>query len=167
MSLDWQDSTSPARIKALAAAHKSGEFDSTVPTWDIYCDLRNSIIWALLATGFPARSEWAITEGNWPEVFCRLQIYEAVHGCQRTYNNGDLASREMFYTPEEIRSLIGLSVNVGNKTAAEFRKHIFMRLEDRAKQQLDECIDPPQRYIDDPYRREKLFAPTSVKEKAE
>ncbi len=163
MSLNWKDNDSPARVKALAAAHASGEFDHTVPTWDIYCDLRDTMIWALLMTGFPARSEWAINEGNWQEVYCRLQVLETVIGCQRRYNNGDLASREMFYTPEEVRSLVGLAVNVGNKSNAEFRKDMFRRLEEESKHKLDRLINPKPSDENDPYWREKRYAPTEMK----
>lgn len=167
MSLDWQDSTSPARVKALAAAEASGEFDHTVPTWDIYCDLRNSVIWALLITGFPARSEWAITEKNWTEVYCRLQILETVLGCQRRYNNGaDNPTRDMYFTPEEIKSLVGLRVNVGNKSHAEFRNEMFERLETTAKSKLDNFINPLESRAEDPYYWEKLFAPDHVKEES-
>jgi hypothetical protein len=164
MSVNWQDSTSPARLYAIAAAEASGEFVSTGTTWGIYCDLRDALIWSLLATGFPSRSTWAITEKNWEQVYSRVAIYEAVRGCQRTYNNGDKPSREVFFTPEEIRSMIGFSVNAGTKSDAEFRKWIFMHLEGDAIRTLDQCIDPPQRDTDDPYRWEKMYAPTPSKE---
>jgi hypothetical protein len=164
MSVNWQDSTSPARLYAIAAAEASGEFVSTGTTWGIYCDLRDALIWSLLITGFPTRSEWAITEGNWNEIYCRLNILEKVNGCYRTYNNGSKTSRKIFFTPEEIKSMIGLSVNAGNKSANEFRTYIFQRLEADAVSSLDRCINPSERDTDDPYRWEKIHAPVLVKE---
>jgi hypothetical protein len=164
MSVNWQDSDSEARKYAYAAAMESGEFDCSGTTWGIYCDLREALIWTLLLTGFPTRSEWAITEGNWSEMYCRLHILEKVNGCYRTYNNGDKASREVFFTPEEVKSMIGLSVNAGNKSAADFRTYISQRLEADATNSLDRCTNPSPRDVDDPYRWEKLLAPTLVKE---
>jgi hypothetical protein len=163
MSVNWQDSTSPARVYALAAAEITGEFDSEGTTWGIYCDLREALIWALLATGFPPKSDWGITEKNWEKVYSRLAIWETVRGCSRTYNNGNKASREVFFTPEEIRSMIGFSVNAGTKSDAEFRKFIFNHLEGDAHTTLERCINPAQIDIDDPYRWERIYAPKEVK----
>lgn len=159
MSVNWRDEDSAARIKALAAAEASGEFDSTVPTWDIYCDLREALIWSLLATGFPGKSEWAITEKNWKEVFVRLHILERTRGCFRIYNNGNHALREMYFTPHEIKSMVGLSVNAGNKTNTEFMKHIFSLLESDARGELERFTKPSDRDIEDPYYWEKLSEP--------
>jgi hypothetical protein len=164
MSVNWKDTDSEARVYAYAAAMESGEFDSEGTTWSIYCDLREALIWALLATGFPPNSDWGITKKNWEQVYLRLAIWETARGCSRTYNNGDNASREVFFTPEEIRSMIGFSVNAGTKTNAEFKKFIFMHLEGDANTKLDRCVNPAKRDIDDPYRWEKMYAPTHVKE---
>ena len=131
MSVSWQDTDSPARLKAHAAANASGEFDHTVPTWDIYCDLREALIWALLITGFPPKSGWGINDKNWKELYRRLQILERVNGCYRIYNNGDHGTRSVWFSPEEIRSMVGLSVNAGNKSDAEFKKYIFGKLNER------------------------------------
>ena len=159
MAVNWQDSTSPARVKAIAAAEESGEFDHTVPTWDIYCDLREALIWALLSTGFPAGSEWAINDKNWEAIYVRLQILERVTGSRRVYNNGDHKTREMFFTPAEIKSVIGLSVNAGNKTEAQFKKWIMNQMFDDAKVKLEAFTDPSEREVDDPYWWEQLYAP--------
>ena len=131
-----------------------------MPTWDIYADLRESLIYALLAVGFPPRSEWAITEQNWQQVYVRVNILEQVRGCMRVYNNGIMASREIWFTPAEIKSMIGLSVNAGNKSDVEFRKHILNLLERDAEGKLDGFINPSQRSLDDPYHWEKLFDPS-------
>ncbi len=159
MSVNWKDSTSPARRKAHDAAMVSGEFDPSVPTWMIYADLREALIYALLMTGFPPKSGWRITQGNWEQIYCRLHILERVRGCYRVYNNGDLPSRKMYFTPQEIRSMVGLSVNAGNKSDAEFRKAIMLSLTEDAKGKLDCFINPPKQYRDDPYYWEKLHAP--------
>jgi hypothetical protein len=171
MSVNWQDSTSPARLKAVEAAHVSGEFDPTVPTWSIYADLREALIYALLITGFPPRSKtckgnWAITEDNWQQLFIRLSILEKVRGCYRVYNNGTKKSRKMFFTPAEIKSMIGLSVNAGNLTDAAFNKRIMFALSEESKSKLDQFISPYQCDIDDPYRWEKLFEPKSNTEES-
>jgi len=152
MSVNWKDTDSPARLKAHAAANASGEFDHTVPTWDIYCDLREALIWALLITGFPPRSDWAITEKNWSELYCRLQILERVNGCYRRYNNGAKnPTRDIYFTPEEVKSMVGLSVNAGNKSDAEFRKYIFEQLANSSKFKLDAFIIPSEESIEDGY----------------
>jgi len=160
MSVSWQDDSSPARLKAVEAANVSGEFDPDVPTWSIYADLREALIWALLSTGFPPRSEWAITESNWKQLYVRLQILETTRGCFRIYNNGGLASREVWFTPAEVKSMIGLSVNAGNKSDAEFRKQIFRLLDEDATGKLNRFIDPPKKMQDDPYYWEKLHDPS-------
>jgi hypothetical protein len=152
MSVNWKDESSKARIHALAAAEQSGEFDHTVPTWDVYCDLREALIWALLITGFPPRSDWAITDKNWNEVYCRLHVLETVNGCYRRYNNGaENPTRDIWFTPEEVESMVGLSVNAGNKSATEFRKYIMDQLIDRSKTKLDSHINPTESAIADPY----------------
>ena len=136
MSVSWEDNSSPARMKAHAAAMVSGEFDNTVPTWDIYCDLREALIWALLVTGFPTKSGWEITERNWKQVYARLCVLEQVNGCYRIYNNGDQLPRSVWFTPEEIRSMVGLHVNAGNKSDAEFKTYIFGKLMEKADANL-------------------------------
>ena len=154
MSLDWQDSDSPARVKALAAAHEYGEFDHTVPTWDAYCDLREALIWALLITGFPPKSGWGITEKNWEQLYKRLHILERIghQSCYRRYNNGaGNPTRDMYFTPEEVKSMIGLSVNAGNKSDAEFKKYVISKLMDEA----EVSIRHSQVERDDPYEWER------------
>ena len=161
MAVHWQDSTSPARIKALAAAEASGEFDPKVPTWDIYCDLREALIWALLSVGFPKDSPWEITEKNWQKIYVRLNILEKANGCRRIYNNGTHKSREVFFTPQEIESMVGLSVNAGNKSDAEFKKNMMDSLLDDAQAKLEGWTEPNERFKKDPYYWEKLHAPKS------
>ena len=161
MSVNWEDTSSPARLKAHAAANASGEFDHTVPTWDIYCDLREALIWALLITGFPAKSEWEITDSNWGELYNRLQILERVNGCYRRYNNGTHKTRDMFFTPEELKSMVGLSVNAGNKSDAEFRKYIMEQLNNSSKFKLDSFKNPSEEAIEDGYWWERTYGSKS------
>jgi len=142
MSVNWEDKTSPARLYAIAAAEADGEFNPDVPTWGIYADLREALIWALLITGFPTKSAWQITESNWQQLYKRLSILERINGCYRIYNNGDHATRSVWFTPEEIRSMVGLSVNAGNKSDAEFKKYIFGKLMERAEENLRDLDDP-------------------------
>lgn len=151
MSVSWKDTDSEARKYAYNAAMKSGEFDQTVPAWDIYCDLREALIWALLLTGFPKGSDWTLNENNWREVFKRLSITERITGCYRTYDNGHRKPRKMYFQPEEVKSMIGLSVNAGNKTETEFKNYIWKRLMEGAESELHayDCIDPS-----NPYKRE-------------
>lgn len=164
MSVNWEDNSSPARLKAHAAANESGEFDHTVPTWDIYCDLREALIWALLATGFPAKSEWAITEKNWEALYARLHVLERVNGCQRRYNNGSHKTRDMFFTVEEVKSMVGLSVNAGNKTDTEFRKYIMTKLIGEPRDKLVSFHNPSERETD-PYWWERALMVNALKRK--
>ncbi len=156
MSVTWEDSTSTARLKAIAAAEESGEFDPDNLTWREYADLREALIMALLSTGFPPRSAWAITESNWQQVFKRLQILESTGGCYRIYNNGNKPSRSVFFTPEEVRSMIGLEVNAGNKSDTEFKNTIWRYVEEDAIRLMNNCINPPKKLQDDPYYYERL-----------
>jgi hypothetical protein len=109
--------------------------------------------------GFPPRSSWGITDQNWEEIYCRLQILERVTGCKRRYRNGNRKPRDMYFQPEEIRSMIGLSVNAGNKSNAEFKAMIWRKLKEEATDKLNFSINPPERRKADPYYWENLFAP--------
>ena len=114
MSVNWDSSKCAAYIEA----HK---FSSDSKEWRDYVDLRDSLIWALVAIGFPPKSEWAINKKNWRKVYARLFFFEKCTDAYRQFNNAP----DMFFSPEEVQSMIGLSVNAGNKTDAEFRKHCF------------------------------------------
>lgn len=158
MSVNWQDSTSVARKKAYADATVNGEFDSTVPSWMEYADLREALIMALLSTGFPPKSQWAITEKNWKEIYRRLHVLERVSGCYRVYNNGEYKPRKIYFIPEEVWSMVGLSVNAGNKSDAEFRKMMF----DRLMRDADASLESADANMDDPYWRERRYEPVST-----
>ena len=153
MSINWDCGETTAHKDAHKAACVSGEFDYTVPTWDIFTDLREALIWGLIAVGFPTKSGWQITEKNWKEIFKRLHILEATTGCRRIYNNGKHVSRKVYFTPPEIKSMIGMKVNAGNKSDTVFKTFIYKQLEEDAEGVLFRGRRT------DPYYYEKLFAP--------
>ena len=107
----------------------------------------------MLVTGFPSQSPWKITEDNWEALFIRLQIMEAMQGCQRRYNNGDRKAREMFFTHAELKSMIGLAMKAGNKSDAEYKESCWQYLNKEARGKLH-----PSEH-DNPYYWETLFAP--------
>jgi len=139
MSVSWKDETSEARLKAHAAAHESGEFDCEVKEWSDYCDLREALIWALLITGFPPKSGWGITEQNWQQVYGRLHILERVNDAYRIFNpaNGEDEVRRVYFTAEEVHSMIGMTVNAGNKSDAEFKKYIWSKLQEAPSNDIE------------------------------
>jgi hypothetical protein len=151
MSVNSESGECAAYKKAHEAACVSGEFDHTVKEWDEFYDLREALIWALLITKFPHNSRWKITEKNWEEIYQRLYILEKVNGAYRSYFMGnDKPNRKVYFTPEEIYSMIGMSVNAGNLTTAKYKTYIYKELNDRAIRKLDEF-------------RKKLKEPENVK----
>ena len=132
MSVNWDCGKTAAHKHAKEAASISGEFDYKVPTWDVFCDLRVALIWALLIVKFPKDSCWKITEKNWEVVYKRLHILERVNGCYRKYGNGIKKTRDMYFKPEEIKSMIGMAVNAGDMSDAKFKTYIYRQLMDRA-----------------------------------
>jgi hypothetical protein len=137
MAVHWDCSECALHHSALAKANESGTFDHTVKEWDEYTDLREALIWALLITKFPNKSDWKITEKNWEEVYRRLHILERVSGAYRMYHMGkDQPDRKMYFTPEEVHSMIGMSVNSGTQTEAEFKTYIYKQLAGDANRSL-------------------------------
>ena len=153
MAINWDCGETTAHKHAHEAACVSGEFDYTEPTCDVFTDLREALIWGLIAVGFPSKSPWQITEKNWQVIYKRLHIYEATQGCKRIYNNGSRKAREVYFTPPEIKSMIGMKVNAGNKSDTVFKNFILKRLDEEADVRL-----APGRH-NDPYYWEKLYAP--------
>lgn len=127
MSVNYEYGTCPAYIAAK-------EHDEDSPEWRKFASLAESLIWALLVTGFPPKSEWAITDDNWREVFTRLSVLEKANGSYRAYHRDKAEGgvKRVYFTPSEIVSMIGLRVNAGNKTKAEFKKTVMTMLEDHA-----------------------------------
>lgn len=165
MSVNWECGDTAAHKHAYQAmkdagigSDENGDWERIIPTWDIYCDLREALIWSLVGVKFPANSSWVITEDNWEAVYRRVHIYEKITGCSRRYNNGTRRgdkTRDMYFQPEEIKSMIGLRVNAGNATDAEFRKNMYDRLWDMADQMLKSYYRDLDK--DDPYEWERKY----------
>ena len=120
MAVNWECSECEAYLTAKKFADDSKE-------WREFADLREALIWGLLCTGFPPKSDWAITEKNWEQVYTRLRIKENVQGCSRIYHPASEGEkpRKMWFTPEEVHSMIGLGVNAGNKSDTEFKNWCY------------------------------------------
>lgn len=123
MAVNWESGDCQAYKDAIAVAKDAdGEFDHTVKEWRDFADLREALIWAMLVIGYPPKSGWGISDKNWEAVYARLYIYERIRGTAcRVF--GDRGS--VYFQPEEVYSMIGLSVNAGNKSDAEFKKRMF------------------------------------------
>ena len=105
------------------------EFGKGSPEWMAFADMRESLIWVLLVTGYPSKSGWQITEKNWEEIYLRIAAVERVAGAYRIYHpaEGETKSKKVYFTPEEIHSMIGFAVNAGNKSITEFKKWLYER----------------------------------------
>ena len=125
MSVNWE-------CGPCSAYQTAKEFDEDSTEWREFCVLRDALIWALLVTGFPPKSAWKITPENWEEIFHRLFIVEKIGGPYRTGPKG----KAVKFTPEEVHSMIGLSVNAGNKSETEFYKWVKTNLRERSKVHL-------------------------------
>lgn len=83
--------------------------------------LTDALIWASLGVGLPR-----ITEKNWRRWYARVHIIEKVTGAWRFDGDGT----PVYFTPDEVRSHIGLSTNVTPETDAQWRKrHVTRWLE--------------------------------------
>jgi len=122
MSVNWEC----AKCEAYLIAK---EFGKGSPEWTAFADMRESLIWVLLVTGFPSKSGWVITEKNWEEVYLRIAAIERVADAYRIYHpaEGETKSKKVYFTPEEIHSMIGFAVNAGNKSITEFKKWLYER----------------------------------------
>jgi hypothetical protein len=127
MSIRW-DCSDTAAFDAVS------EHDADSDKWRDYCNLRDSVIYAMLVVGFPAKSEWKITNSNWKEVYARLHMYERGTYAWRTLN-----LEPVYFTPDEIKSLVGLEVNAGNKTDAEFTKSLMAAMRKSACEALSKA----------------------------
>lgn len=131
MSVNWNCSTCPAYIEA-------DKHDEDSKEWREFVNLRESLIWGLLITGYPVKSEWAITDDNWREIFTRLNMVERVSGAYRSYHRekSEGGVKYVFFTPAEVKSMIGLRVNAGNKSNREFSNWIEKRLREEAGRKI-------------------------------
>ena len=146
MSVNWSCGNCEAHKIAHKAAMVSGEFDYTVKEWDEYTDLRESLIWALLVTKFPANDCWSISEKNWKEVYIRLHQLEKVRGSYRIYSvpsEDDPTKidvnkkRTLYFTPSEVHSMIGMEVNAGNLSDAKWKTLLHKMLKEDATMSLN------------------------------
>jgi len=124
MAVNWQCTTCAAYIEAKEFGLESDE-------WNAFANLRQALIYALLATEFPKDSDWAITEGNWEETYCRLDMLERVNGSMRSTDK-----ESIYLTPKEVHSMIGLSVNAGTQSRKDFSKRLIRNIELDANRRL-------------------------------
>lgn len=103
-------------------------WDATkVANWSEVEDaLKTSIDFILMGIGFGT-----ITEANAAEVFRRTNILERATGAFRQHLPEVGKPEQVFVTPDEVRSLIGYSVNVSQKSKAQFKNDLFRTLEQR------------------------------------
>ena len=125
MALNWKSTGSKVQdmIEAIED-EESQEFNRLVL-------LRNSVVWATLAVGFPGK-EWSLTEKNWREFFQRVHQWER---CVGAYRVGP-GNEQIYLSPEDIRLCIGINSNAGNKTAAAWKKEMDMRWKEQANVRL-------------------------------
>jgi hypothetical protein len=123
MSVNWDSTKCEAVAKAREASTVDGVFNPDHESYVEMCQVREGLIYALLLTGFPPKSQWAITEKNWEEVYRRLFIVA------RAYD-------AIGFTIDQVKSFIGLAVNAGNKTEAEFRLMVMRHLAERPAREL-------------------------------
>ncbi len=139
MAIKWADGKCAARNKAYEKACESGEFDGESDAWDEYTDLREALIWGLVLVKFPPKCNWTITENNWQEIFLRLNMVETSLGCYRRLLDGG-KMLDVFFSPEEIQSMIGFEVNAGNQGRAACNNQITTRLLDNARAKLNRFL---------------------------
>ena len=129
MSLNWN-------VAETQAWKDAQDHDEDSPEWLEFVNLRETLIWATLMTGYPAKSSWEITENNWEVMFERLHIVERVFGAYRFKHGEDNTRRPIYVTPDDVKSFIGMRTNAGNKTAAEFNKMVMNKLKENARNKM-------------------------------
>jgi hypothetical protein len=117
MSVRWDASDCEAQLAADKLHQFSDERNK-------YRDMRDSLIYALLTTKFP-KGNWEITDSNWKEIYKRINILEKTTYAWRSRETGNGVYKEVFFTPAEIFSMIGLRVNAGNQTTGQFMKQVW------------------------------------------
>ena len=124
MSVTYNYGTCEAYLAAKEHEDDSGE-------WRDFTLLLSTMVMMLLVVKFPKDSEWGITDSNWRDVFSRFRRFEIVDGAWRY-----LQKQPRKITPQEVRSMIGLRVNAGNQTQAQFEKILKTRLIEAAEAAL-------------------------------
>ena len=131
MSVNWDCSK-------CEGYHAAKEFGDDSPEWITFADMRESLIWILLVTKFPPKSGWSITEKNWEEIYTRIVAVEKVSDAYRIYSpaEDETEVKKIYFTPDEIHSMIGFSVNAGNSSKTEFMKWMYKRATQNAEYDL-------------------------------
>lgn len=86
---------------------------------DIWNPVTETLVWLAMFTDIG----WEITEENAPEFYARIYVYERLNGAllrSRDEETGKVSDRPI--TPEDVRSHIGLSVNVSAVSRSKFLK---------------------------------------------
>ena len=141
MAVHWQTSECEAYKTAKAADDASPEKDGESDEWRKFCVMRDALIWALIRVGFPGNSEWKITEDNWEQVFIRIHMLEHGTDAYRTRYTEDHEVKPVYFKPFEIRSMIGMSVNAGNKSEQKFTAEIISQLKREATDSLRYALE--------------------------
>ena len=134
MSLNWNCGETAAYKEAMAKAEECNSDELN----DDFIDLRETLIWATLMTGYPKGSRWEITEENWEVMFERLHIVERVFGAYRFTFTENQTRKPLYITPDDVKSFIGLRTNAGNKSAAEFNKMVMNKLKENARNKMED-----------------------------
>ena len=148
MAVQSRWTTCPAYIKAKATKEGSDE-------WAYFSNLSYTLSMALVGVRFPQAKRdmmmhnepepaWGITEDNWKECFVRISVWEHLFGSFRMGWDNDLPQDgppeptpvDLPFAPEEIVSMIGLSVNAGTQTDEEFGQHMYQNMKRKAQDKL-------------------------------
>jgi len=73
----------------------------------------------------------SITEKNWREFYTRVRMIEAVLGAMRASEAG-----AVYFTPDEVRSHVGLVTNVSDESKAKFNAKIARIVRENAERTL-------------------------------
>ena len=117
MSLDWE--------------FRNKEVWEALPKTDKESAVTDAIIWGTMSVGLGS-----IKEANIDTWIKRCHILDKIGSPigQRAEEDGIVSWSP---TREDLEKRIGLVTNATNRTDAEFKKVIFRRLEDYAKQQME------------------------------
>lgn len=140
MAINARWTNCPAYLKAKDTESGSDE-------WAYFNNLSYVLSMALVGVEFPQANDkihdtpWAITEENWEEVFLRISVWEHIFGALRVgwENDDDVETsspKDLPFKPDEIKSMIGMSVNAGSQTDYEFGIHVYRVMKQKAQDKL-------------------------------
>lgn len=75
---------------------------------------------------------WGITEKNVEKFVDRMMMYQAVNGPLLVGFDDDVKQFPVFISPEQLRSLVGLKINVSTVAENSFRKTLMRGVEELA-----------------------------------